>query len=82
MGCLKGVLFEPEKGYDEVKDLFISHCTNFARVFKSMSNSREYERYAITLFEDLKFLREEKKHLDKELGKIKAEKKNDNEVSE
>ena len=47
-----------------------------------MSNSREYERYAITLLEDLKFLREEKKHLDKELGKIKAEKKNDNEVSE
>ena len=47
-----------------------------------MSNSREYERYAITLLEDLKFLREEKKHLDQELGTIKAEKKNDNEVSE
>ena len=47
-----------------------------------MPNSREYERYAITLLEDLKFLREEKNYLDKELGKIKAEKKNDNEVSE
>ena len=67
MGCLKGVLFNPEKSCDEQKTFFISHYINFAKVFKSMSNLRKNEDYVLTLLEGLKFLRDENKSLDKKL---------------
>ena len=80
VGCLKGVLFDPEKSDNEQREFFVSHCINFSRVFKSMSNLRKNENYILTLLEGLKLLREDKKRLDKELGEIK--KKNDHEISE
>ena len=33
------VLADPLKTYDEQKEFFISHCGNFAGVFKSMNNT-------------------------------------------
>lgn len=42
-----------------------------------MLNLRKNETYIITLLEGLKFLREEKECLDKQLEEIKLEQKND-----
>ena len=77
---LKVVLVDPKKGYNEQRKFFVSHCINFSRVFKSMSNLRKNENFVFTLLEGLKFWREVKKCLDKELEEIK--KKNDHEISQ
>lgn len=66
VGVLGLVLADPLKTYDERKGFFISHCGNFAKVFKSMYNLRQNESYVLNLLGGLKFLREEKEHRDRE----------------
>ena len=59
VGVLGLVLGDLQKTYDEQKACFISHCGNFAKVFKSMYNLRQNEPYVLNLLDGLKFLREE-----------------------
>ena len=66
VGVLGLVLADPLKTYDERKGFFISHCGNFAKVFKSTYNLRQNESYVLNLLGGLKFLREEKEHRDRE----------------
>ena len=71
VGCFKGVLHNSENSYDDQKTFFISHCINFAKVFKSMSNLKKNEDYVLTLLAGLKFLREENKSLSNKLSEKK-----------
>ena len=49
VGCLKGVLLDPDKSYDEQRLFFIFHCINFTKLLKSMSNLKKNEDYVLTL---------------------------------
>ena len=49
VGCLKGVLLDPDKSYDEQRLFFIFHCINFIKLLKSMSNLKKNEDYVLTL---------------------------------
>ena len=67
VGCLKSVLFKPDKTYEEQRSFFLSHCANFLKVFRSMINLKKNEDYVLTLLEGLKFLREENNSLTEKL---------------
>ena len=47
VGCLKGVLYNPENRYDNQRKLFMYHCINFAKVFKSMTNLKKKPRLRV-----------------------------------
>ena len=34
VGCLKDVLLDPKRSYDDQKNFFILHCINFSKAFK------------------------------------------------
>ena len=51
--CLKGTLLNPEKSYEDKSSFFTSRSRNYANVFRSMSNLKKNEEYAITLLEGL-----------------------------
>ena len=67
MGCLRRVLFNPDKTYEEQRSFFFSHCANFLKVFKSMINLKKNKDYVLTLLEGLKCLNEENKSLTEKL---------------
>ena len=60
VGCLRGVLFNPEKTYEEQRSFFLSHCANFFKVFN-------LKKYVLSLLEGLKFLSAENKSLTEKL---------------
>ena len=68
VGCLKGVLLNPEKSYEDKRSFFTSHSLNYANVFRSMTNLKNNEEYAITLLEGLKYLRNKNKHIGEKAG--------------
>ena len=68
VGCLKGVLLNPEKSYEDKRSFFTSHSINYTNVFRSMSNLKKNEEYAITLLEGLKYLRDNNKSIGKKAG--------------
>ena len=43
VGCLKGVLLNPEKSYENKRSFFTSHSINYANVFRSMFNLKKNE---------------------------------------
>ena len=65
-----GVLFNSQNSYDDQRKIFISHCINYSKIFRSMLNLRKHKIYVITLLEGLKFFREEKENLDKKWTKL------------
>ena len=68
VGCLKGVLLNPEKSYEDKRSFFTSHSINYTNVFRSMSNLNENEEYAIILLEGLKYLRDKDKPIGEKTG--------------
>ena len=68
VGCLKGVLLNPEKSYEDKRSFFTSHSINYANVFRSMFNLKKNEEYAITLLEGLKYLCDNNKSIGEKAG--------------
>ena len=68
VGRLKGVLLNPEKSYGDKRSFLTSHSINYANVFRSMSNLKKNEEYAITLLEGLKYLRDNNKPIGEKSG--------------
>ena len=58
VGCLKSVLLNSTKTYEDKKSFFISHLIHFSDVYKFMSALKKIESYSLNLLEGLKYLRD------------------------
>ena len=68
VGCPKGVLLNPEKSYKDKRSFFTLHSINYANVFRSTTNLKKNEEYAITLLQGLKYLRNKDKPIGEKAG--------------